>query len=313
MQKAEEIYKAEGDVRMARPLLAVKGLGGGYGAGFALQEVSFDIEKGTLTGLLGANGSGKTTLLKMICQQMKHEGTCVLHSGFEDGAKEPGRAESRETVSLSDCFGPPEKIVLERLSLRSLARLVSYIPQRTGITVGMAALDVVLMGFNPRLGLLERPRQGQRRQAQRALETVGLTGYEQRDYLGLSEGQKALVMLARTLVEDSCLLVLDEPDSALDLPNRYKIMSRIAKLVKEEARAGLLSLHDPLLALHFCHHLVLMKEGRLVGRICPAIDPLEKMEAALRQIYGPVTLAECTDRDNRRRLVLLWEQEGGEG
>ena len=120
--------------------------------------------------------------------------------------------------------------------------------------------------------------------------------------------RKSLVLLARTLVEDSRLLILDEPDSALDLPNRYGIMGRIAGLVKGQARAGILSLHDPSLALHFCQQLVLLKEGRLVGRIRPALDALPEMEAALRQIYGPVTLTEWGG-GRRRRLSLLWGQE----
>ncbi len=273
---------------MKETLLTVEGLCGGYGAHFALKDISFAIKKGTLTGLLGANGSGKTTLLKMLCQQMKHEGTCVLSQKEADAQ---------------------EGLILEQLSSRRLARLVSYIPQRTGITVSMAVLDVVLMGFQPVLGLLERPGRAQRQQAQQALEMLGLGAYVQRDFLSLSEGQKALVLLARTLVEDSRLLILDEPDSALDLPNRYGFLSRIAGLIKERESGGILSLHDPQLALHFCHQLILMKEGRLVGRICPEVDPLPEMEAALGQIYGPVTLVECAGRDKRRRLALLWEQQ----
>lgn len=285
---------------MKEALLAVEGLSGGYGAGFALQDISFQLEEGTLTALLGTNGSGKTTLLKMVCQQMKHQGACRLARGGAAGGNAGGWASGGEAGSM----------LLEQLPLRQLARQISYIPQRSGISVGLTVLDVVLMGFNPVLGLLERPSQSQRRQAAQALEALGLAGYGQRDYLSLSEGQKQLVLLARTLVEDSRLLVLDEPDSALDLPNRYSLMERVKGLAREGGRAGLLSLHDPQLALEFCDQLLLIRAGRCIGRLYPGRDPLPALEEGLRQVYGPVALAECEDRQGRKRLILLWEREG---
>ena len=100
----------------------------GYGGKCILHNISFGVEKGHLTGILGANGSGKTTLLKAVCGILPHSGTCTL-----DGKR------------------------LEALSPRALARHCSYIPQRSGICIDISALDVVLMGFNPRLGLLEHP------------------------------------------------------------------------------------------------------------------------------------------------------------
>ena len=264
--------------------------------GFSLREVSFSVEAGTLTALLGANGSGKTTLLRAICQQMKHEGSCrfqtePIHAGQGRGA------------------APQSGVALESLSMRSLARLVSYIPQRSGISMGMSVLDVVLMGFNPWLGLLEKPDAGQRQQARQALETLGLGAYIQRDYRSLSEGQKGLVILARTLVEDARLLLLDEPDSALDFPNRYAIMEKIAGMVKGHAKAGILSLHDPALAMTFCDKMILLKEGRCIGQLRSGMDAIPEMEAALRQIYGPVSLMACSGK-TREHLVLLWDQEG---
>ena len=104
---------------------SAKGLSAGYGSGHIFAEVSFDLSPGTLVGILGANGSGKTTLLKAICGILPHDGTCEL-----DG------------------------MALEGLSARNISRLCSYSPQRSGITMDISVLDVVLMGFNPRLGLL---------------------------------------------------------------------------------------------------------------------------------------------------------------
>lgn len=297
-----------------------------YGTGFALTDVSFEAEAGALTALLGANGSGKTTLLRAICQQMKHEGRCFLTAAqagrepfFRQGSagcagselSGTGRGSGRAAVSgeSSGC-GAICRVPLEELSLRSLARAVSYLPQRGGIFMRISVLDMVLMGFHPVLGLLERPDRAKRRQAQAALEAVGLAGMEGRDYQSLSEGQKRLVLLARLSVEDARLLVLDEPDGALDFPNRYGMIKKIAGLVRGQKRAAILSLHDPMLALEFCSQIILLKDGRVTGIINPMRDRICEMEEALREIYGPLTLAVCSGKDGRKRLVLLVEEEG---
>ena len=118
-----------------------------------------------------------------------------------------------------------------------MARLVGYIPQRSGISIDISVLDVVLMGFNPRLGLLERPGRKMQDLAAQALEQVGLGGREQSNYLCLSEGQKQLCILARTLVSGSRLLLLDEPESALDFRYRHRMFNLLKAWVAQEKRA----------------------------------------------------------------------------
>ena len=100
-------------------------------------------------------------------------------------------------------------------------------------------------------------------QAMEALTSMGMGDYADKDYQTLSEGQKQLVILARLLVEDSALLLLDEPDSALDFQNRYAILWQLKKLTEERQRCALLCLHDPILALEFCQQLILLKDGNI--------------------------------------------------
>ena len=163
------------------------------------------------------------------------------------------------------------------------------------------------MGFNPVMKLMQRPSREQENRAKAALVTIGLGGYENIDYLTLSEGQKQLVFLARTLIEDTSLLLLDEPDSALDLQNRYQIMKHLKEMVAEREQAGLLCLHDPVLALRFCEQLILLKDGCCVRVLHPVEDSLEEMEAALKEIYGDISLIECTGKNGMRHLTVLWE------
>lgn len=146
-----------------------------------LDHVSFSVDTpGRVIGLLGPNGGGKTTLLRAICGELPHDGHVFL-----EGAELAG------------------------LRSKELARRVSYIPQLSGISISMSAIDVVLMGFYPKLKLLSQPSADMRAAALRALEQVGMAGLADRDYLTLSGGEKQLVILARTLVEDTKLLLFD--------------------------------------------------------------------------------------------------------
>ena len=259
---------------------SVKGLSSGYENGYVFEDISFDLNGGTLTGIVGANGSGKTTLLKAICGILPHKGTCVL-----DGT------------------------VLEDLSARNIAKLCSYIPQHSGITIDISVLDVVLMGFNPQLGLLQRPSEHMYEAAGRALKQVGLEGREEENYLHLSEGQKQLCILARTLVTQSKLLLLDEPESALDFRYRYRMLQIIHNWVKETGMGAIATLHDPGLALNYCDRILLLHEGRLLGCISPKEDDLSYMEALLRQVYGPVSLTRVMNRSGHGQLVMLKEED----
>ena len=257
------------------PFLKIEHLRAGYGHRPVLKDVSFQAEKGMLTALLGANGCGKTTLLKVLCRQLPHTGGCVLD-------------------------GKP----LETFSRRTLARQISYIPQRSGIGISLPVLEVVLMGFNPVLGILQRPSRAQKNRACEALAAVGLEERAEEDYQRLSEGQKQLCILARTAVEDSRLLLLDEPESSLDFFHRHKMMRLLSDLVTGSEKAGLVTLHDPALALEYCRRLVLLRDGVCVSVLHPASDNVSHMEQALAEIYGPVRLKWLED-SKKPRLVMF--------
>lgn len=257
---------------------SVQNLSAGYGKTNILREISFSMETGCVMGILGANGSGKTTLIKAICGILPHNGTCRLEERW-----------------------------LEELSARQIAKLVSYIPQRSGISIDISALDVVLMGFNPQLGLLEHPTKAMKDATMQALEQVGMAGREHKNYLHLSEGQKQLCILARTIVSGSRLLLLDEPESALDFQHRYRMLNMIRSWTDTSRGGAIITLHDPVLALNYCDKLMLLKDGRILDILSPKEDDLEKMEQALSKVYGAVSLQLCRTRGGKEVLTMLKE------
>ena len=255
--------------------LEVRNLCAGYGKTRIVHELSFTLEAGQLLGILGPNGCGKTTLLKGICGIVPSQGDCIL-----------------EGVNLS------------ALSPKALAQRCSYIPQRSGIGIDISALDVVLTGFNPRLGLLEYPNAAMREQAKQALADAGLAGMEEKNYQTMSEGQKQLCILARTMVSEARLLLLDEPESALDFGGRYRMLRQVRSRMGPR-RAAIVTLHDPQLSLNCCDELLLMDAGQKTAVLHPASDRLDTMEERLAALYGPLTLTRAKNRDGIWQLVMV--------
>lgn len=242
-------------------ILEVKDFSAGYGKKKVVKRLSFTLEEGTLTGLLGVNGSGKTTLIKGLCGLIPSAGGCRIKG------TDPRSVKARERAGL-----------------------IGYIPQGGGISFSIPVMDVVLMGFNPVLGVLEQPKRAHRRRALEALAQVGLQNRAEEDFLTLSGGQRQLVILACAMVQDASLLLLDEPNSALDFINHHEMMSQIRKMTRREGAAGLICLHDINFALQYCDRLLFLKDGELVDYVNPGGDSEERLLQALEAVYGKVEL-----------------------
>lgn len=260
-------------------LLEVNDLHAGYGDAEILRGLSFSLKSGCTAGILGINGCGKSTLMKALCGILPCRGEITL------------------------CGKDAKK-----LSARQIARLSRYIPQKSGISLDISVLDVVLMGFNPQLGLLESPAQAMKSEALSALDSVGLAHRARENFQALSEGQKQMCMLARAMLLTHGVLFLDEPESALDFSGRYKLLGMIRDWVEERQSAALVTLHDPQLAINTCDTLLLMQDGILTGVLHPAEDSQSKIETQLSRIYGSLSVHRCLTRTGKPQFVLLKEE-----
>ena len=219
-----------------------------YGSTCAVDNVSFDLMPGQLNAVIGNNGCGKTSLIKAIMGLIKHNGKCQLNEHL-----------------------------LENLSVKKKAQLISYIPQRNNLTISMTVRDVCM---------------------------VGLKGLYESDFLALSEGQKQLCILARTIIEASPLLLLDEPDSALDFSNRHLLMQHIRSIVSD-GRCALMCIHSPELALEYCDNILLMKSGTILSTINTHTDSLDIINEKMSLIYDNINVIECTDINHKTHRVVV--------
>ena len=234
-----------------------------HGKREVVHGVSLGIRAGEFCALLGLNGSGKTTILHAACGFLPMRGRCV--------------------AAGQDCT---------RLNEKKRARLLSFIPQTCSLEGGKTALEVVLMGFNAQLGLLESPSSAQREAALETMERLGCGAFAQKDFGALSQGQRQIVILARCIVQNAPVMLMDEPDSALDFLNKHMVLGKIREIIRSQGKAGLITLHDPNFAMAYCDRLILLKDGIIVAEIDLARAGEEEIRARLSLIYGEIALVE---------------------
>lgn len=181
-----------------------------YGQDMILDDISFSVEEGDLLGIIGPNGAGKTTLFN-----------CML--GLVEGYR--GKIE---------IFG--EDI---RKNRRKVLQQIGYVPQKKSIEEGFPATvwEIVSLGA-------AATRKPSREKVIWALETVGMVDYGKRRIGELSGGQQQRVFIAKALVNDPRLLILDEPATAIDVEAQNKFYSLVKKLNKENHITIIWSSHD---------------------------------------------------------------------
>jgi ABC-type Mn2+/Zn2+ transport system ATPase subunit len=224
-------------------------LAAGYGRGPAIEDVSFEVESGQRVALLGPNGGGKTTLLRVLLGELRPmRGTVELE----------GRA---ATVPQTE---------------------------RSRLDFPVSALEVALMGALPRLPWWRRPGHADRKAALSALERVGVAARAYDTFGDLSGGQRQRVLIARGLVQDAQLLLLDEPFSGLDVPAARGLETLIAELAAE-GRGIVIATHDLTQARRWDAVLCLNKRQIAFGKPSEVLDRhvLEKTYAgAIVEIPG---------------------------
>ena len=171
------------------------------------------------------------------------------------------------------------------------------------LSPGLRVEEVLELGRYPWEGPLRPPGSQTRELVRRAAEQFGIEGLLYRDCAALSQGQRQLVQLARVAVQGAPVLLLDEPNSALDFPNTHQFFRTLTGLLAGGERCALVVLHDPALALRWCGRLLLLEEGRLVGELRPGETGLHAVQSALGRLYPGLQVRQ--DRESGRLFCAM--------
>ena len=238
-----------------------------YSDASILKGVGFSADCGEVVGLLGNNGAGKSTLVTCLNRIRKPSGGTLLIDG-------------------KDAF---------QMGRNELARTVSYVAQKNELTHS-TVFDCVLLGRKPYIKWSVS--QEDLDICQRIMERVGLKEYQMRYVDELSGGELQKVMLARALVAQPRLLLLDEPTSNLDPRNQYEMMSLVRELAREQGFTVITVIHDLNLALRFCDKFYFLKAGE--GYSDGGIETVTAQ--TLEAVYG--IRAQVLDVQNRKIVII---------
>ncbi len=210
-------------------ILKVKDLTFQYNSLETLKQINFSVEKGGITVILGPNGAGKTTLLKCL-----------------NNILSPQKGE----VFVKNK-------AIKKMTVKEIAKQISYVAQKND-AARMTVFDAVLMGRLPHMRY--RTRTGDLKKADAVMRQLNLSRMGLKYLDQLSGGELQKVSIARALVQETDLLLLDEPTSSLDLKNQVQILELLKKIVKSHRLAAVMTMHDLNAALRYADHYIFLKD-----------------------------------------------------
>ena len=251
--------------------IQVEHLSFSYGKEPVLQDLSFCASSGEFWSVLGANGAGKSTFFRCMLGLLRPKEGRILIDGQDISGMKPSQ----------------------------LARKLAYIPQSHSPVFHYSVYDMVLMGTTVRQGSFQTPGKGEEGKVYRALERLHISHLADRDYSTLSGGERQLVLIARALVQEAGILLMDEPSASLDFGNRIRVMETVRDLTKE-GYCVIQTTHDPEQAYLYSNGILAMKKGKILAQGSP--KDIFKAEL-ISQLYG-VEVEICKIQDDAHRVCI---------
>ncbi|HLR21529.1 MAG TPA: ABC transporter ATP-binding protein [Tissierellaceae bacterium] len=221
--------------------LEVKKIEFGYRGTPVLKDISFNVEKGKFLSIIGPNGSGKSTLLK----------------------------------TLNNLYSPNKgEILVKKKNIKNykskeLAKELALVPQDTNIDYEFVVEDIVMMGRYPYKGRFEKEDDNDYKIIDEALNMTNTTELRERLITEISGGERQRVIIAKALVQNPSIILLDEPTSNLDINHQIEILNLLKKLNEEEKTTVILVMHDINLAAQYSDEIILLNNGEILGEGIP--------------------------------------------
>jgi len=234
--------------------ITITGLWFSYGASALFADFSLAIGPAEFFGIVGPNGAGKSTLLRLMAGLLRPSRGRVQVLGKELG----------------------------RISRRAVAQTIAVVLQESHFTYDYSVQEVVLMGRNPYLGRLARPKAQDLWKVNEALRFTDVAALRDKGINEISAGERQRVILAQALAQEPKVLLLDEPTAHLDITHQQSIMAMLARLNRQGVTVVFLT-HDLNLAALACSRILLLDRARTVR--CGPPEQVVVPEL-IRSVYG---------------------------
>ena len=246
----------------------IEDLGVSYGDTCIWKNINLTLSEPGLVSILGPNGVGKTTLVKCINKLLKPKSGRVLVDGTD----------------------------VQTLSLPELARIMAFVPNSSTSVFSMSVAEAILIGRHPRAGWTTSEKDIE--VVDETIRLLGLEEYSDRDIRELSAGQLQRVLIARGLVQEPEILILDEPTSNLDVRYQMDVMRFLKDYAREKGILVLMVCHDLNITAAYADRVVLMHNGGIFadGKASDVlteenIETVYRVKARVMEIEGTYHIA----------------------
>lgn len=239
-----------------------------------LKNINLHLEKGHILSVLGPNGIGKTTLLKCMI------GLLPWTSG-------------RSILNGTD---------LCKMKSKDIWNTISYIPQAHSFSFSYTGLEMVMLGRSSHLGLFEQPGAQEIELAEAMMEKVGITRLAGKDCNRMSGGELQMVLIARALINEPQLIILDEPETGLDFHNQILVLNIIERLAHEEGISAIMNTHYPTNAMGIADEAFMM--NRKGDRFYGTTDSILNERNISRSFDVNVIVDEVSYKDRLIRNII---------
>ena len=254
-------------------MLQVRDITFGY-AGLALDGLSFEAGDGELLAVLGPNGAGKSTLLKIIVGILRPASGSIL-------------LDDRDLATMPR---------------RERARMIGYVAQESSVRFPLTVTEFVLQGRFAQGRLIGFESERDAREAVRVMQMTETIEFARRLVTELSGGERQRVMLARALVSEPRLLILDEPVANLDISHQVKMLELVKSLTADGAMSAIVVTHELNLAAEFATRALLLKSGQMMAYGVPR-DCLT--ESRLREVFDANLMVDQNPSSGAPRITLI--------
>ena len=233
------------------PLLNVKNVSWGIANKSILNDINLQISPGKFVGLIGPNGAGKSSLLRCLYRFNRPTSGQITFNNHD----------------------------IWQLKSENYAKQVAVVLQETPSQFNLSVFDVIALGLTPHKSLFSSVTNIDKQKITQAINTVGLEQHSNQSFESLSGGEKQRALIARAIVQQPQLLIMDEPTSHLDVKYQIQVM----ELAKSLGVTVFASFHDLNLAAAMCDELLVIKNGEITHSGTPTQVLTENM---LAEVFG---------------------------
>lgn len=256
-------------------MLEIQDISINYGICTIVRDVSFALEAGKTTALLGANGAGKTTLLRALNAALPPAKGAILLNGKP----------------------------IQKFSRREIAQEIAVVAQETETKFPITVLEFVLAGRFARATAFGWETERDLQIALSSMELCDLANYENRRMNRLSGGERQRIVLARALATEAKILLLDEPTANLDLAHQAMMFRLVRARCASENASAIVITHDLNLASEFADEIILLKTGKILAKGRPETVLTEEN---LAKVFGVKVLLDENPVSKKRRVTTIY-------